>query len=237
MTIKSIIIACLTVPALMASCSVDEVETFNGGDQVYFERVSSTADSLTLSFAVLDKDIQDYTVEIPIVVTGAPCNHQRKVNVTVIPEGTTALEGVDYTLEETIIPADSYYTTLNVNVKRSPALSKEEKVIIFQILPSDELFTDVNPAWTDFKLKVNDKLTKPARWIYDCQPYFGTYSDVKYRFIIDTLGIWDFPGTGDNAISKAQMLYYQDKMKTALAEYEKENGPMYDESGNQVSFP
>lgn len=236
MTLKSIIITCFATFILMVACSTDKIETFNGGDQVYFERVSSTADSLTLSFAVLDKDIQNYTVEIPIVVTGAICNHQRKVNISVIPEGTTAMEGVDYTLEETMIPAGSYNTTLKVNVKRSAELSKEEKTIMFQILPSDELFTDVNPAWTDFKLKINDTLTKPARWIYDCQPYFGVYSDVKYRFIIDTLGIWDFPSTGDNAIPKAQMLYYQDKMKTALAEYEKDNGPMYDENGNQVSF-
>lgn len=72
--------------------------------------------------------------------------------------------------------------------------------------------------------------------MYECQPYFGVYSQVKYRFIIDTLGIWDFPDSGENAIPRAQMYFYQDKMKSALAKWTQENGPMRDENGNVISF-
>lgn len=221
---------------VLTNCNTDELDTFNGGNQVYFERVPSTADSLTFSFAVLDATVQSSLVEIPIVVTGALCDHDRSVNITVLEESTTAIADVDYSFTSTVIPAGAYGTTLQVTVNRTPALAQEEKEIVFQILPSEELFTEVNPAWTDYKLKINDQLTEPARWIYDCYPYFGVYSEAKYRFIIDTLGIWDFPSSGDNAIPKAQMLYYQDKMKTALAAYELENGPMMDEKGNRITF-
>ncbi len=220
----------------LTDCTVDKLDTFSGGNQVYFERVSGTADSLTFSFAVLDDKTTSSTVEIPVIVTGNTCDHDRTVDITIVSEGTTAVEGTDYTLSPTVIPAGSYGTNLQVTVYRTPELTEQEKYILFQIIPNDELSTDVNPAWTDYKLIINDKLTEPARWIYDCYPYFGIYSEVKYRFIIDTLGMWDFPSSGENAIPKAQMLYYQDKMKTALAKYEQENGPLYDEDGNRISF-
>ena len=95
----------------------------------------------------------------------------------------------------------------------------------------------VDTTWLDYKVKINDILTKPARWIYECQPYFGTYSKVKYRYIIDVLGIWDFPDSGENAIPKGQMLFYKDKMKSELARWEKENNKqMLDENNVHVDF-
>lgn len=219
----------------VSSCSTDNIDIYNGGNQVYFERVASQADSLTFSFAVYDEEITSSIVEIPIISTGNICNHDREIKFEIKKE-SSAIEGKDYTIEKVIIPAGKYKTTMKVTLFRQSELKEHEKIILFQMLPTSELNIDVDPKWTDYKLKINDILTKPTRWIYECQPYFGTYSDVKYKFIIDTLGIWDFPDSGDNAIPESQMYYYQDKMKSALAEWEKENGPMYDEKGNKVTF-
>ena len=83
-----------------------------------------------------------------------------------------------------MIPAGAFRTTLKVEINRTEAIAGEERYITFLIQPSEGLGIDVNPDWIDYKLKINDILTKPAWWIYDCQPYFGVYSDVKYRFII-----------------------------------------------------
>ena len=217
------------------SCSTDNIDIYNGGNQVYFERVPSQADSLTFSFAVYDEEITSSVIEIPIISTGKICNYDREVKFEIKKE-SSAIEGSDYSIEKVTIPAGEYKTTMKVTLFRKAELKEHEKIILFQMLPTSELNIDVDPNWTDYKLKINDILTKPTRWIYECQPYFGTYSDVKYKFIIDTLGIWDFPDSGENAIPKSQMYYYQDKMKSALAEWEKENGPMYDEKGNKVTF-
>lgn len=234
----SIYIAITAALASMTGCSVDEIDTFSGGSQVYFERVagSGTADSLTYSFAVQPLDLMTDMVEIPIVVTGNAVDYDRKVNIEIDRAATTATEGVEYNITPTMIPAGEFGTKLRVEIHRTPAIAEEERCVVMRLLPSDGLNIDVNPGWVDYKLKINDILTRPARWVYECQPYFGVYSAVKYRFIIDTLGMWDFPDSGENAISRGQMYYYQDKMKSALRQWEAVNGPMLDEKGNKISF-
>jgi len=239
MKLKYTLLTGLLGIATLYGCSTDEIDTFSGGAQVYFERAagSGTADSLTYSFAVQAAGLETDIVEIPIVVTGNAADYEREVKIAVDASLTTATEGSDYTFHPVVIPAGAFRTTLKVQINRTEAIASEERYVTFLIQPSEGLSTDVNPNWIDYKLKINDILTKPARWIYDCQPYFGVYSKVKYRFIIDTLGIWDFPSSGDNAIPKAQMLFYQDKMKSELAKWEKANGgPMLDEKGNKITF-
>lgn len=63
----------------VSSCSTDNIDIYNGGNQVYFERVASQADSLTFSFAVYDEEITSSIVEIPIISTGNICNHDREI--------------------------------------------------------------------------------------------------------------------------------------------------------------
>lgn len=234
----SIFFTAICATVLLHSCTIDEIDTFSGGSQVYFERSagSGTADSLTYSFAVQPAGLMNDIVRIPIVVTGEAVPYDRIVNIEVDRSLTTATEGKEYTFSQVTIPAGSFSTTLDVAVNRTPAIAEEERYITFRILPSEGLEIDVNPAWIDYKLKINDILTRPARWVYECQPYFGVYSRVKYRFIIDTLGLWDFPDSGENAIPRAQMYFYKDKMKSALAKWTQENGPMLDENGNVISF-
>lgn len=239
MKIKPIFLTGVIGLAMLAGCTKDEIDHYSGGLQVYFERVagSGTADSMTYSFAVRSDELQFDTVEIPIVITGSKSTVAHEVNIAVVKEKTTAAEGTDYVMTRAVIPAGEYRTFLKIRINRSPEMKTQERCVFLQILPTVELGTDVDTNWVDFKLKINDILTKPARWIYECQPYFGVYSEVKYRFIVKTLGIWDFPDSGVNAIPKAQMLYYQDKMKSELARWEKEEGkPMTDEKGNKVTF-
>lgn len=239
MKLKYTLFAGICGIATLYSCSTDEIDTFSGGAQVYFERAagSGTADSLTYSFAVQAADLESDVIEIPIVVTGKATEYDRNVKVVVDASLSTAVEGKEYAISPVVIPAGAFKTALKVQINRTEAIAEKERYVTFLILPSEGLGTDVNPGWIDYKLKINDILTQPARWIYDCLPYFGVYSQVKYRFIIDTLGIWDFPSSGDNAIPKAQMLFYKDKMKSELAKWEKANGgPMLDERGNKISF-
>lgn len=224
---------------VLNGCTQEQIDDFNGGAQVHFGRVagSGTADSLTYSFAVMDEAVSFDTVRIPIVVTGQKVPYDREVNVVVVAEKSTAVEGKDYVMGKTVIPAGMFEGSLKIRIDRREEQKEEERVVFLQILPTAELSTDVDTNWIDYKVKINDILTKPARWVYECQPYFGVYSKVKYLFIIETLGIWDFPDSGGNAIPKGQMSFYKDKMKTELARWEKENGrTMLDENGTAVKF-
>ena len=66
-TLKYTISAAICAMAALTGCSTDEIDTFSGGAQVYFERAagSGTADSLTYSFAVQPADLMVDIVEIP----------------------------------------------------------------------------------------------------------------------------------------------------------------------------
>ena len=239
MKIGNIFLVCVIGLIVLAGCAKDEIDRYSGGAQVYFERIagSGTNDSMTYSFAVRSNDLQFDTVEIPITMTGPRGAVDREISILVDKAKSTAVEGIDYLMGKAVIPAGSYRAILKIRVNRSEEMKLQERSVCLLLLPTMELGTDVDSSWIDYKLKINDILTKPARWIYECQPYFGVYSEVKYRFIIETLGIWAFPDSGENAFPKAQMLYYQDKMKSELARWEKENGkPMTDEKGNKISF-
>lgn len=239
MKTTNIFVIGLLMLVAVIGCSEEDGFDYAGGAQVYFERVagSGTADSTTYSFAVRDNDLQFDVIEIPLVVTGKSVDYNREVNLVVVDEKTTAVRDVDYTMEKVVIAAGDGKAVLKIKVNRTEDLKSEERVIFLQILPSEGLGVDVDTTWLDYKVKINDILTKPARWIYECQPYFGTYSKVKYRYIIDVLGIWDFPDSGENAIPKGQMLFYKDKMKSELARWEKENNKqMLDENNVHVDF-
>ena len=239
MKTTNIFILGLLMLVAVIGCSEQDDFDYTGGAQVYFKRVagSGTADSVTYSFAVRDNDLEMDVIEVPLVVTGKGVDYDREVNLVVVDEKTTAVKDVDYVMEKVVFTAGAVETVLKVRVNRTEGLKQEERAIFLQILPTEGLGVDVDTTWVDYKIKIHDILTKPARWIYECQPYFGTYSKVKYRYIIDVLGIWDFPDSGDNAIPKGQMLFYKDKMKSELAKWEKENNKqMLDENNVHVDF-
>ena len=87
----------------------------------------------------------------------------------------------------------------------------------------------------------------PTEWVggegwmegYRIEDYFGECSQVKYRFVYEVLGIWDFSSWGTWGIMANSSLFSPAArvLKERLAEYEAENGPMIDENGDQVTFP
>jgi len=75
-------------------------------------------------------------------------------------------------------------------------------------------------------------------WELILETYFGEPSLVKYQFIIDVLGISEFPTTGENKYEAGELYYFQDELRVALVKYNNEHKdkPLTDENGNKVSF-
>ena len=174
MKTTNIFILGLLMLVAVIGCSEQDDFDYTGGAQVYFKRVagSGTADSVTYSFAVRDNDLEMDVIEIPLVVTGKGVDYDREVNLVVVDEKTTAVKDVDYVMEKVVFTAGAVETVLKVRVNRTEGLKQEERAIFLQILPTEGLGVDVDTTWVDYKIKINDILTKPARWIYECQPYF-----------------------------------------------------------------
>lgn len=150
------------------------------------------------------------------------------------------------------------------------AISGEYKVYFnSKFLPSDDLFKTTDGC-VSFRMKQNDtfdlgaetmqsfkvilrnRIAKPRNWDSANYPqvalskYFGPYSDTKYRFMIECLGLVDFKisysastalDEANNTVSTAYAVYLQQLMQEKLAEYnETSENPLMDKNGNVISF-
>lgn len=226
---------CLLVAA---SCEKEERYDYRGGNQIYF---ANEEDSMTYSFAIQKSSVREDVVEIPVAISGLAADEDRVVRVAVVAETTTAIEGDaqsggHFQLGETVLRQGEITANIPVTVYRQDDLKDKEVVVCLQLVCEGTFLGDMVEDKLAYKLKINDILSMPANWNSYIRHYFGEYGPVKYQFIIDTLGIAEFPESGPDAVSKAEMGYYKDKLRNALIAYEKENGYLYEEGNVRVTF-
>ena len=233
---------------LAIACKKTDLTAYEQPDMVYIYKdyFSMTNDSLVYSFAIKPASLTQDTVKIPVRIMGLAKNTDRAVNVVAVADSSTAKTGQHYELLPTIIKAGSYTTNIPVLVKRSADLQVAEVNLLLEIRESKDFkpglpnTTPQNPKAGGsliYKIRLNDILTKPSNWDTRLTTFFGTYSKVKYLFIIQTTGLVEFAYGTAGGPSPAQMVYYNIQCKTALAEYNATHSPLMDENGIAVSFP
>lgn len=188
--------------------------------------------------------IEEHTFELPeIRLMGKPADYDRKVNL-VVGEGSTAVEGEHFVMEDIVLPANAVSFIPKVTLLKK-SLGDEEKIVKFVLEPSDEfparVFGDtVSDDMTflislRYELKFSNLVSEPPYWS-QCY-HFGTWSRVKFDFMYEKLGrYW-----GVEPLSHADNNYmYEDylSMRRALQLW-KEDHPgevMLDENGKEVTF-
>ena len=89
--------------AVLGACSPTDYMTYDISDQgVYFTR-----DTLTYSFSVTPIEVKSYTFKVPFRVMGTIASESRPVAFEVVDTATNAVEGVQYTIGQAVMPADS----------------------------------------------------------------------------------------------------------------------------------
>lgn len=218
----------------------------------FFERqndlVSTRITTKSYSFLLLPSTQTRDTVYVKIKTMGIPADYDRFAIGKTVQEGTDATEGVDYDFIPGLIPAGAIEGNLPIVLYRNDKIKSQELTLNLTIgetadfkggVVEDNLFT----------YRWSDKLSKPANWsspqYFGIDNYFGSYSDVKYRFIIDVLGIAEFPVTTcarcpyDPALyTHAAMMDFKAHMVAALEEYNAAHpgNPLRDENGNLITF-
>ena len=178
---------------------------------------------------------------------GLAKDKDRTVNVRIVKDSTTAQEGAHYTLLPAAIKANEYTGNIALVIKRANDLKSSELRLVLEVVESTDFKPGV-PSTTAqspraggtlrFLVKMNDYFIKPANWDTQLTSYFGTYSQVKYAFVIKVTGRSEFiPGSGADNVSIPQLTYFKVLCKTELATYNASNPPMKDEFGNLVTFP
>lgn len=202
----------------------------------------STADSLSFSFAAMDTAIKSDTVWLPVRIAGSPADHDRTISLGPDPATTTAIAGKHYQVLPAVMPKDSFSTQVGVVLYRTPDLQDTMVVLGLQLQPNsnfsvlmkDTTMADgVNASVSEFRITLTDELVMPSDWPDFLVYFFGTYSKVKYQFIINATGVAQFP----EDMSFGLLLYYLQEAQTALQQYNQTYGTLYDENGNPVTIP
>ncbi len=225
----------------MASCSQDEIPAWEADDYARIEGPSIwtlDTDSMEYSFASSPASVQTFDVEGQIVVEGRRADKDRKVYLKVDTDVTTA-ESSFYSLPESVvIPAGEGAAKFTIQLKRDAKLTQKKYYLQVSIDDSrSDLKTGVK-EWGKLVVKFSDILSRPSNW-NDLTEFFGeSYSDTKYRFIIDTLGMGEFTYLQPGGMSWGQMWNYRMILVDALLKYSQDHhgAALVDEYGRNVSF-
>lgn len=231
------------VITLLTACSKDERLLFDEETQVYFNTTDfGVTDSTNYSFALLGPTVTRDTFYLNVRITGFPVDYDRKINI-VTDASSTAIAGYHYQITNPIIPAGAYDNDLEVVVFRRDGLKDSLVTTMLNIEDSEDLragYDDLG-SWPvsrvkysrrQYKLSITDKLVKPSNWDSTWLPSFGTYSNVKIRYITEVTGFTNWTGS----VYPQDKDFVVQKARYELYKYEQENGDLLDENGEPVKF-
>jgi hypothetical protein len=240
----------LLIPVLFAvpaACTKSELTSYTQPDMIYVYKdfYNTNKDSATYSFAIKPNGLMTDTVKVPLRIMGNARNNDRMVAIRTVTGNTTATIQ-QYTILPTIVKAGSFTTEIPVLVNRTADMKTKEVRILLEIVaspdfqpgvPNTTATTSRAGGATQYLVKINDFLTKPSNWESVLSTYFGAYSQVKYKFIIDVTGRTEFPISGQEIVSPSQFLFYKKLLREELEKYNAANGALTDEAGSPVTFP
>lgn len=249
--IKTLYIYALTLLMAMAAVSCSEADREVMWDKEYasvcFEPDSVTDISgilthkdsvMTMSFSLQSSGVTEYTVQVPVMVTGMPVAYDRTFSVVADLEGSTAVAGTHYKALQTAytMPAGSVCTLIPITVYRTADIQDGYKELRLKVISSTDFPSLIIAEKSAMRLRISDQLEEPewwSRWL--AKGWFGKYSRRKYQqwlAIYGSAALGDAPGTGDYAWGAPEIAYYHN----LLREYFIEN-PTVDEDGVQIEVP
>ncbi|MDR0766544.1 MAG: DUF4843 domain-containing protein [Odoribacteraceae bacterium] len=222
-----------------AACRQNETATFPDEGAIYFfEQEDSgygtmlAAAEKNFSFAILDDTVTRAEGKVNVRLLGKVSGEPRAFRARVVPDSTTAIEGTHYRLHDGILAPGELESYLPLTLYRAPDLKQAAVNIYLEIVPTEDLAVGLTHGQF-FMLHVGDFFMKPATWTMYVDQYFGTYCDNKYKFIIDVLGITEYPMTRgnvppvDGSYTPPQMQGFQYALVTAYEQYRKTNPPIW----------
>ncbi|WDF68401.1 DUF4843 domain-containing protein [Sphingobacterium oryzagri] len=244
---KKILVIAVTL-FLFFGCSKNEHLLYTEKRALSFANRSplTTGDSLVYSFVSNAVQGNRDTLYLPLRLTGDLLTQELPFSLEVAP-GSTAQEHVHYEFTPTIFPADTATHNYPIILLRTPELVTETRTLNLSIVANDNF--DVGPlsnetavvrgvvsrrSYETVKLQLTDRLVRPSWWGFAENYYYGSYSEVRYRFMIETCGITDFSYL---TLSFPLIINYIALLQSAAIEYERVNGqPLRDENGAIISF-
>jgi hypothetical protein len=190
-------------------------------------------DSLEYSFVVVPEAVTEFELPVRVILMGKISSADRTVNIVVDEKLSTAAEKHYQLPAQVVLPENEFETTFRVVLKRTPDLQDKGVRLYIRIIESTDFKTGVQEQ-NHLLLKWNDILSRPANWD-SLEEFFGAFSIVKYRFILNNTGVSDF---NTQTMSWAQLMNYKIILRNALDEYNATHPgePLRDENGQYITF-
>ncbi|WP_158275313.1 DUF4843 domain-containing protein [Pedobacter sp. HMWF019] len=225
--LKRSLVMCFITLAFL-SCKRDKELLFNEPGAVY---VTALPDSTVFTFATSpDAKVTD-TILITYRIIGNAVPQDRQIRLEP-RDGATAKAGYHYKVGPAVVKANQFIATVPVYVYRKPGL-KDSLVNVILDIKENADFKLGFANQLRYKISISDVLSKPTIWDAVWASYFGTYSVVKFKFLLAVTGKTDwnsYPYPQDSR-------YLSQKAKNELLLYNQTHGPLVDEFGMEVIFP
>ncbi|MDR2413570.1 MAG: DUF4843 domain-containing protein [Odoribacteraceae bacterium] len=224
---------------LLAAC---EPISFEWGETDYARVVGPASwtlgtDSLLYTFSTKPADLAEFVVEAEVLLVGKLSDRDRAVIISIDPERTTAIKGTHYDIPESVvIPAGEAVAALPIALRRTADLQAAPVTLRLEIDDAGDLGPGPN-EWRSLSITWNDMISRPLNWDVLLE-FFGDYSNVKFRFIISTLGIAEFTYGQTNGMDWGVMNNYHLVLVEALAAYNAAHPsePLVDENLHPITF-
>lgn len=238
--IKNILCGCIMLcsfAAAFTACSTDEDFFYQDEPRVRLvgEKMwAAGTDSVNFSFVAFPSSFTEKEIYVDAQIMGDVASHDRTVNLAVDQTLTTASAAQFSAPTTVVIPAGQTKGTFTVTLKRDASLQQKNVRLYLKVEESGDFKPGVNEEnhiifiWTDV-------LSKPNNWA-DLEPFFGSYSNVKYRFMLEHLG--DEGELNTTTMSWAKLNSLRIRFQNALNDYNAAHpgSPLTDEFGNLVTF-
>lgn len=237
---------------LLCGCSKNDLYYYDADRSalnIWLGTASVAADSVTYNFAytVTERD----SVMFRYRLSGYPADYDRHFELEAT-EGDGNL--VYYSFGDYVVRAGQYEGTFPIYIDKPEGYAEfrgSPGYMVFRLKENTEFEQGANER-SSLRIAFRNYVAKPDNWDSDIYPnmplanYFGTYSDVKYGFIIQVTGLSNFrvrytvsqdPNLADNEITAIHAVYLRDKCRAALLEYNATHDePLLDENRQAVVF-
>lgn len=215
--------------SILHSCKIDEIETYSGDNYIFFEHAGEEVLEYSFSFHPgKEKD----TIPVILRLVGGVATYDRRVNLYVDNDSTTATQS-DYKLpSDIILRAGHYADTIDLVLYKSDKLLEEKFNINLRIDDSEDLLSGPQ---TNVYLNVlfSDMLSRPGWWDAGIvNNFLGEYSDAKYRFFIEATGVVDLTDMTESE-KRAYALIFRDFLRKGRDE----GREFVDGDGNPITVP
>ena len=250
---KLYVIGVLWVMLIGYSCEENERYYFDrqySALNIWLGAKNTPVDSFVYNYAY---QAEHDSVIFYVRLTGMPLKEARSFSLEAV-EGDIDL--VDFSYADYILEAGVNEASFPLYIDKTVDFSgfKDRNGYIVFKMKENNTFVQGVEEYSRLCIILKNGVGKPENWDVATYPYqalsryFGSYSDVKYSFIIQATGLSNFriyytvaqnPDLEDNVITHLEAAYLRTKCQLALQEYnnDPEKEDLRDENGELVVFP